>query len=89
MFDRYNPKQLNAALALLLKAVESDSSLKQNGNLRVDVVDLAQSMMGNAFIVHLDALNASLLAQSPPSPAAIKVGQAFEVSSRATRCTID
>ena len=53
MFDRYNPKQLNAALALLLKAVDSDSSLKQNGNLRVDVVDLAQSMMGNAFIVHL------------------------------------
>ena len=75
MFDSYNPKQLNAALALLLKAVDSDSSLKQNGNLRVDVVDLAQSMMGNAFIVHLDALNASLLAQSPPSPAAIKVGQ--------------
>ena len=62
---RYNPKQLNAALALLLQAAEAEPSLKQQRNLRVDVMDLAQSMMGNAYVVQLDALNATL----PPAPA--------------------
>jgi hypothetical protein len=74
---RYNPKRLNEALQLLLQAAEASPALKQQPNLRVDVVDLAQSMMGNAFIVHLDALNSSILA-SPPSTSAIDAaGQAL------------
>ena len=71
---RYNPKQLNAALSLMLAAAEAaPATLKQSKNLRVDIVDLAQSLMGNAYIIHLDAMNASLRepAPAPPAPPAL------------------